>query len=64
MNVHLTNTTKKLCVIGDPVLHSKSPMIQNAIINAFGLDYIYLCQPVPKGEAGRWLECEIGRAHV
>ena len=57
MNVHLTNTTKKLCVIGDPVLHSKSPMIQNAIINAFGLDYIYLCQPVPKGEAGRWLEC-------
>ena len=57
MNVHLTNTTKKLCVIGDPVLHSKSPMIQNAIINAFGLDYIYLCQPIPRGEAGRWLSC-------
>ena len=25
MQVELKNTTKKLCVIGDPVLHSKSP---------------------------------------
>lgn len=56
MKVELTNATKKLCVIGDPVLHSKSPIIQNAMIEALGLDYIYLCQPVPKGEAGRWLE--------
>lgn len=57
MKVELKNTTRKLCVIGDPVLHSKSPLIQNAIIRALGLDYIYLCQPVPKGEAGRWLSC-------
>jgi shikimate dehydrogenase len=57
MQVELKNTTKKLCVIGDPVLHSKSPVIQNAIISALGLDYIYLCQPVPRGQAGRWLEC-------
>ena len=57
MKVELKNTTKKLCVIGDPVLHSKSPVIQNAVIGALGLDYIYLCQPVPKGEAGRWLSC-------
>jgi len=57
MKVELKNTTKKLCVIGDPVLHSKSPAIQNAMIAALGLDYIYLCQPVPRGEAGRWLEC-------
>ena len=56
MKVELKNTTRKLCVIGDPVLHSKSPLIQNAMIGALGLDYIYLCQPVPKGEAGRWLE--------
>lgn len=56
MKVELKNTTKKLCVIGDPVMHSKSPIIQNAMIEALGLDYIYLCQPVPKGEAGRWLE--------
>lgn len=57
MQVEVKNTTKKLCVIGDPVLHSKSPVIQNAIISALGLDYIYLCQPVPQGEAGRWLSC-------
>ena len=57
MEVELHNTTKKLCVIGDPVLHSKSPAIQNAMIAALGLDYIYLCQPVPRGEAGRWLDC-------
>lgn len=57
MRVALTNTTKKLCVIGDPVLHSKSPLIQNTMIEALGLDYIYLCQPVPRGEAGAWLKC-------
>ena len=57
MQVELNNTTKKLCVIGDPVLHSKSPLLQNTMIQALGLDYIYLCQPVKAGEAARWLEC-------
>ena len=57
MQVELKNTTKKLCVIGDPVLHSKSPVIQNAMIKALELDYIYLCQPVPRGECRQWLEC-------
>ena len=57
MEVHLENTTKKLCVIGDPVGHSLSPVIQNAMIRALGLDYIYLCQPVPRGQAGKWLRC-------
>ena len=56
MLVELKNTTRKLCVIGDPVLHSKSPLIQNALIRALGLDYIYLCQPVPAGGAAAWLE--------
>lgn len=56
MKVELKNTTQKLCVIGDPVLHSKSPLIQNAMIGELGLDYIYLCQPVPRGQGGRWLE--------
>lgn len=55
MKVELKNTTKKLCVIGDPVLHSKSPLIQNTIISALGLDYIYLCQPVKREELPRWL---------
>ena len=56
MKVELKNTTRKLCVIGDPVLHSKSPLIQNAMIGELGLDYIYLCQPVPGGQGGAWLE--------
>ena len=57
MKVELTNTTKKLCVIGDPVLHSKSPLIHNTMLSALGLDYVYLCQPVPRGQAAEWLRC-------
>ena len=57
MKLEVKNTTKKLCVIGDPVLHSKSPLIQNTMIQALGLDYLYLCQQVPRGEAERWLSC-------
>lgn len=57
MQIELTNTTKKLCVIGDPVLHSKSPLIQNAMLQALSLDYIYLCQPVSRGQSARWLDC-------
>lgn len=57
MKVELTNTTKKLCVIGDPVLHSKSPLIHNTMLAALGLNYVYLCQPVPRGSAEEWLRC-------
>ncbi len=57
MRVELSNTAKKLCIIGDPVLHSKSPVLQNAMIGALGLDYIYLCQPVKRGETARFLDC-------
>ena len=50
MKIELTNTARKLCIIGDPVTHSKSPLLQNAMCQALGLDYIYLCQPVkPEG---------------
>lgn len=50
MTVELTNTARKLCIIGDPVTHSKSPLLQNAMCGALGLDYVYLCQPVkPEG---------------
>ena len=57
MKVELNNTTKKLCVIGDPVEHSKSPLIQNTMLESLGLDYIYLCQPVPRGQCEQWLAC-------
>ena len=57
MKVEVDNTTKKLCVIGDPVEHSKSPLIQNTMIRELGLDYLYLCQPVPRGKCKEWLDC-------
>lgn len=57
MRVELKNTTKKLCIIGDPVLHSRSPILQNAMLSALALDYVYLCQSVPRGETAEWLRC-------
>ena len=53
--MELKNTTRKLCIIGDPVLHSKSPILQNAMLSALGLDYVYLCQKVERGRAEEWL---------
>ncbi len=38
----ITGKTKLLGIIGDPVEHSLSPVIQNAAINHLGLDYIYV----------------------
>ena len=63
MQVNLENTTKKLCVIGDPVLHSKSPLIHNTMLSALGLDYIYLCQSVPRGQAAEWLKDDLLTAY-
>lgn len=56
MQVELTNHTKKLCVIGDPIAHTKSPLIHNTMLRALGLDYIYMAQSVPKGGAKDWLQ--------
>ena len=56
MQVSLTNQTKKLCVIGDPVEHTKSPLIQNTMLQALGLDYLYMAQYVPRGQAADWLQ--------
>ncbi len=57
MQVELKNTTKKLCIIGDPVEHSKSPILQNAMCAALGLDCVYLCQHVARGQTAEWLRC-------
>ncbi len=54
--VKLKNSTRKLCVIGDPVEHSKSPLIQNTMIARLGLDYLYMAQPVARGQAAQWLQ--------
>ena len=47
---------RKLCVIGDPVGHSLSPLIQNAMIKAAGLACSYGARHVPAGETDGWLE--------
>jgi shikimate dehydrogenase len=42
----ITGTTKILAVIGNPISHSLSPIIHNAVIDHLGLDYRYLAFPV------------------
>lgn len=38
----VSSTSKIFCVIGNPVKHSKSPIIHNFIFNKLGLDAIYV----------------------
>lgn len=42
MNQPLTGATKVLGIIGHPVRHSLSPLMQNAALQASGLDYMYV----------------------
>lgn len=56
MQVTLTNHTKKLCVIGDPIAHTKSPLIHNTMLQTLGLDYLYMAQSVPRGMTSQWLQ--------
>lgn len=51
----ITGKTKLLGVIGDPVEHSLSPVMHNAVFNHLGLDYVYLPFPVKKGDLERAL---------
>ena len=44
-----------LQVIGDPVLHSKSPLIHTAMLRHLGLDIRYTPQVVRKGELAQYL---------
>ena len=43
----ITGKTKNLGVMGWPIAHSLSPVLQNAAIEKAGLDYAYLALPVP-----------------
>ena len=46
----------KLQVIGDPVLHSRSPMIQGAMLSALGLDGVtYTAKVVCRGELADYI---------
>mgnify|MGYP006422385061 CR=1 FL=1 len=51
----ITGKTKLLGVIGDPVEHSLSPVMHNAVLNHLGLDYVYVPLPVRKGDLERAL---------
>jgi shikimate dehydrogenase len=42
----ITGTTKLLGVMGDPVVHSLSPVMHNAALQALGADYVYVAFPV------------------
>lgn len=44
--------TKTLCVMGDPVKHSLSPVIHNAALCHLGLDFAYLAFEVKEGQLG------------
>ncbi len=47
---------KKLCVIGDPIEHSKSPIIHNTMIKAMNLPYVYDYNKVAAGDIKKWIE--------
>ena len=46
---------KKLAVIGDPIDHSLSPVIQQAMLDALGMDCTYERIRVPGGSTADWL---------
>lgn len=46
MKVEYQNSTGLLAVIGDPIAHSLSPLLQNTMIGALGRDDLYLAIPV------------------
>ena len=49
MQVEYHNGTGLLCVIGDPIGHSLSPLLQNTMLKELGEDYLYLALPVKAG---------------
>ena len=38
----ITSSTRVLALLGDPVRHSRSPVIQNAAFDASGVDGVYV----------------------
>lgn len=49
MKVEYHNGTGLLAVIGDPIAHSLSPLLQNTMIEELGMDDLYLAVRVPRG---------------
>ncbi len=46
----ISGSTRVLCLLGDPVDHSKSPAMYNTAFEKAGMDYVYLCFNVKKDQ--------------
>lgn len=49
MKIDYNNSSRLLCVIGDPIAHSLSPRLQNTMLEMLGEDAVYLAIPVKAG---------------
>lgn len=52
----IQGTTRLLGIIGDPIKHSRSPIMQNAALSHLGADYVYVPFPVKQEQLGIVLE--------
>lgn len=52
----MTNQTKRVCVIGWPIGHSRSPVIHSHWLSHHGLDGLYSRMAVPTGEIDDFLQ--------
>lgn len=55
MKIEYNNSSSLLCVIGDPIAHSRSPLLQNTMLRELNEDAVYLAVRVPSGGAGDFL---------
>ena len=53
---NISGRTRLCGIIGDPVEHSMSPLIQNAAFNKMGIDYLYVPFKVKKEELGKAID--------
>jgi shikimate dehydrogenase len=47
----ISGATRVAAIIGDPIVHSRSPAIWNAAFAATGLDWVFVALPVARGQA-------------
>lgn len=52
----LKDTTKKACVIGFPIHHSKSPILHNYWVKQYGLDACYVAESIPPEDLSNFLD--------
>ena len=65
MQIEYHNGTRLLCVIGDPIGHSLSPLLHNTMLRELGEDALYLAVLVPAGTVGEFVAAAktIGMQH-